>query len=75
MKGAWMLVLFVLAGCVGEGYMRDTPAISPTHPEGDIKVEMEEGNMICITENNDSENRSCVPVVHNSGDDAKGRAR
>ena len=70
-----MLVLFVLAGCASEGFMGDTPAISPERPVGDIKVEMQEGNMICVTENNDAENRSCVPVVHDAKDDAKGRAR
>ena len=70
-----MLVLFVLAGCVNEGFMGDTPAISPTRPEGDLTVEMREDNMICVTESNDPENRSCVPVVHNSEDDTEGRAR
>mgnify|MGYP001046664420 CR=1 FL=1 len=68
MKSAYLLVLFVLAGCATEGYMGDTPAISPAGPEGDLIVEMQDGNMICVTENNDVENRSCVPVVHNIKD-------
>ena len=54
--------------------MGDMPAISPDRPAGDIKVEMQKGNMICVTENNDTENRSCVPVVHNT-ENAKGKAR
>jgi hypothetical protein len=49
--------------------MGDMPAISPDRPGGDIKVEMQKGNMICVTENNDTENRSCVPVVHNTEND------
>ena len=70
MKGAYMLVLFVLAGCVSEGFMGDTPAIGPTRPEDNLKVEMQEGNMICVTESSDPENRSCVPMVHNSEDES-----
>ncbi|MFP6793319.1 MAG: hypothetical protein VCA12_08955 [Pseudomonadales bacterium] len=37
MKGAYMLVLFVLVGCATEGFRGDTPAISLTGPEGDIR--------------------------------------
>jgi hypothetical protein len=75
MKSVCMLVLFVLAGCASGGFMGDMPAISPDRPGGDIKVEMQKGNMICVTENNDTENRSCVPVVHNTENDVKGKAR
>ena len=37
MKGAYLLVLLVLVGHATEGFRCDTPAISLTGPEGDIR--------------------------------------
>ena len=66
MKGVCMLVLFVLVGCASEGFRGDTPAISLTRPEGDIKVETP---TICVAKSNGPENRSCAFVVRNSEGD------
>ncbi len=65
-----VVALLVLAGCVNEGYMGDNPAIHPNHHSGEVTVEMEEGNMVCVTENNDATSRTCVPVVHDVEDDS-----
>jgi hypothetical protein len=77
MKGAYvfgLFVLFVLLGCASEGFRGDTPATTLTRPVADIKAGKQKGNIICVIESNDPENRPCASVVHNAEGDAKGKA-
>lgn len=59
-----VFVLFAATACSNQGYYGDTPSIQPRMPSENVVVEHEAGDMICVTENGNAENRSCVPRVH-----------
>lgn len=59
-----LVAVMLLAGCAGGGMKGESaPDMSPMRPSADVTV-TENGDLICVTENDDPATRTCVPRVH-----------
>jgi hypothetical protein len=56
--------LMIVSGCETNPYEDSAVDIRPAQSGEVLSVELEEGNMICVTERSDPESRMCVPRVH-----------
>ena len=56
--------LLFVSGCETNPYEDSAVDIRPSQSGEVISVELEEGDMICVTERSDPDSRMCVPRVH-----------
>lgn len=59
-----LLLTHFISGCAGNPYQDAVVDIPPLASGEAISIEMESGNMICVTERNDPSTRTCVPRVN-----------
>ncbi len=58
------VALLIVSGCETSPYEDSAVDIRPLESGEILSVELEEGDMICVTERSDPDIRMCVPRVH-----------